>query len=95
MTWFNNCVGHFVWRSTQIETLRAELFKLSARGSWQPETTTDPEIVEAVQQVVAILQKAGHTLIEASPTFDYEGYFKPWSRSGRSGCMRAWICSRP
>lgn len=44
--------------------------------SWQPETTTDPEVVEAVQQVVAILEKAGHTLVEASPAFDYEAYFK-------------------
>ncbi len=44
--------------------------------SWQPETTTDPEIVDAVEQVVAVLEKAGHTLVEASPAFDYEAYFK-------------------
>ncbi len=44
--------------------------------SWQPETTTDPEIVDAMGQVVAVLEKAGHTLVEASPTFDYEAYFK-------------------
>ncbi len=44
--------------------------------SWQPETTTDPEIVNAVEEGAHYLEKAGHTLVHASPTFDYETYFK-------------------
>ena len=44
--------------------------------SWQPETVTDPEIVAAVEDVVIVLEKAGHTLVHASPAFDYETYFK-------------------
>ncbi len=44
--------------------------------SWQPETTTDPEIVDAVEDAVSVLEKAGHTLAHASPAFDYETYFK-------------------
>ncbi len=44
--------------------------------SWQPETTTDPEIVDAVEEVAHYLEKAGHTLVHASPAFDYETYFK-------------------
>ncbi len=44
--------------------------------SWQPETPTDPEIVDAVEQVAALLEKAGHKVVEASPPQDYEAYFK-------------------
>lgn len=43
---------------------------------WQPETTTDPEIVDAVEAVVHILEKAGHALVHASPAFDYEAYLR-------------------
>ncbi len=43
--------------------------------SWQPGTATDPEIVDAIEAVVAVLEKAGHTLVHASPAFDYETYF--------------------
>ncbi len=44
--------------------------------SWQPETATDPEIVDTIEGVVGVLEKAGHTLVHASPAFDYETYFK-------------------
>ena len=43
--------------------------------SWQPETKTDPEIEDAMESVADVLSKAGHTLVHASPAFEYEAYF--------------------
>ncbi len=42
--------------------------------SWQPGGFVDPEVIHCVEQVVSQCQRAGHGLVEASPSFDYEEY---------------------
>lgn len=57
--------------------------------SWQPETPVDPEVVTWTEQVVSMLEKAGHELSEASPVFDYEDFLtaacKAWAVGMNSG----------
>lgn len=44
--------------------------------SWQPGSPVDPEVADCVAQVAHELERAGHELVEASPVFDYEEYFR-------------------
>jgi amidase len=48
--------------------------------SWQPGGVVDSEVADCMDQVVSELEGGGHQLVEASPVFDYEEYF-------RSTCM--------
>ena len=51
--------------------------------SWQPGSSVDPEVVSCTEQVASVCEKAGHELIEDSPTFDYEEFLvttcKAWA----------------
>ncbi len=42
--------------------------------SWQPGSSVNSEVVDCVEQVVSVCEKAGHELVEDSPVFDYEEY---------------------
>ncbi len=42
--------------------------------SWKPGGSVNPEVIGCIEQVVSECEKAGHTLVEASPVFDYEQY---------------------
>ena len=42
--------------------------------SWQPGSVVDPEVVSSVEEVVSECERAGHELVEDTPTFDYEEF---------------------
>jgi amidase len=44
--------------------------------SWQPGSSVDPEVADCMQGVAHELERAGHQVVNASPAFDYEEYFR-------------------
>jgi amidase len=52
-------------------------------NSWQPGSSVDSEVAYCTEQVVSVLERAGHELTEDSPTFDYEEFLtttcKAWA----------------
>ena len=42
--------------------------------SWQPGSAVDSEVVRCLEQVVSECERAGHELVNDSPTFDYEEF---------------------
>ena len=61
-----------------MQEVNAPLDKLRiawTADSWQPGSRVDSEVVQSVEQVASACESAGHEVVEASPSFDYEEYF--------------------
>jgi amidase len=44
--------------------------------SWQPGSSVDPEVVNCIEEVAHELEREGHEVVEANPSFEYEEYFR-------------------
>lgn len=53
--------------------------------SWQPGSAVDSEVASCTERVVSALEKAGHELVEESPTFDYEEFLNNTCRAWAIG----------
>ena len=53
--------------------------------SWKPGSSVDTEVVSCTEQVVSVLEKAGHELTEDTPTFDYEEFLDATCRAWAIG----------
>jgi amidase len=53
--------------------------------SWKPGASVDSEVVRCVEKVVSLFEGAGHELVEASPSFDYEEFLDATSKAWAFG----------
>lgn len=69
--------------SQEIDAPNSKLRIAWTAESWQPGSSVSPEVVSCTQDVVSVLEKAGHELTEDSPVFDYEEFLnttlKAWA----------------
>lgn len=67
----------------EVNTLTDKLRIAWTTDSWQSGSSTDPEVINCVDQVISTCEMAGYEVVRASPVFNYEEYLnatcKAWA----------------